>query len=153
MARDVVFESKNNQISLNVIAPQFSIAPAAKSGKAIKSNLEVVECWGTGKASREFIYVKDAAEGIILATKNYNSSEPLNLGSSDEISVKDITEKIAKTMGFKGKILWDLSKPEGQLRRCLDNSNAQKLLHFYPKINFDDGIKETLNWFYKNNGQ
>lgn len=123
-----------------------------KFDKAIKLQLDSVECWGTGKASREFIYVKDIVKGIILAIKNYNSSEPLNLGSSQELSVKTITEKIAKEMRFNGKIIWDISKPEGQLRRCLDNSNAQKLLQFYPKISFDNGIKETLNWFYKNNG-
>ncbi len=130
--------------------PHFIPAIINKFNYAIENNLDTVECWGTGKASREFIYVKDAVKGIILASKNYESLEPLNIGSSDEMSVKDITEKIGKLMGYRGHIIWDSSKPEGQLRRCLDNIVMKKTLNFISKISFDQGIKETINWFINN---
>jgi len=110
---------------------------------------EKINVWGTGKASREFLYVEDAAEGIILATEKYNKSEPVNLGAGFEITIKDLVEKIAKLTGFKGKIEWDHSKPDGQPRRMLDVSKAKKEFNFTAKTNFDKGLKKTIEW-YKN---
>jgi len=110
---------------------------------------EKISVWGTGKASREFLYVEDAAEGIILATEKYNKSEPVNLGAGFEITIKDLVEKIAKLTGFKGKIEWDHSKPDGQPRRMLDVSKAKKEFNFTAKTNFDEGLKKTIEW-YKN---
>jgi len=111
---------------------------------------EKITVWGTGKASREFLYVEDAAEGIILATEKYNKSEPVNLGVGFEITIKDLTEKIAKLTGFKGKIEWDHSKPDGQPRRMLDVSKAKKEFGFTAKTDFDKGLKKTVEWYKKN---
>jgi len=114
---------------------------------AIKQGKRTVENWGSGKASREFIYVEDAAEGIIKAIKNYNKQEPVNLGSGIEVSMKSLSEKIAKYLGFDGEILWDTSKLEGELRRCLDNSKAEKEFNFKAKTSFDEGLKKTIDWY------
>lgn len=108
-----------------------------------------VTVWGTGKATREFLYVEDAARGIVLATEKYNQSDPVNLGSGLEISIKDLVEKISQLMGFKGKIIWDKTKPDGQPRRCLDVSKAKKYFGFTAKTNFDEGLKKTINWYLK----
>jgi len=108
---------------------------------------EKITVWGTGKASREFLYVEDAAEGIILAAEKYNKSEPVNLGAGFEITIKDLVEKIAKLTGFKGKIEWDHSKPDGQPRRMLDVSKAKKEFDFTAKTNFDEGLKKTIEWY------
>jgi GDP-L-fucose synthase len=105
--------------------------------------------WGTGNASREFLYVEDAAEGIILATENYDKSDPVNLGAGFEIKIKDLAEMIVKLTGFKGKITWDSSKPDGQPRRMLDTSKAKKEFGFKAKTSFEDGVKQTIFW-YKN---
>jgi GDP-L-fucose synthase len=117
---------------------------------AINNGDKFIECWGTGSASREFIYVEDAAEGILLATEKYNGAEPVNIGAGFEITVKELVEKIAKLTGFKGEIRWDATKPDGQPRRCLDTSRAKKLFDFEAKTNFDAGLKATIEW-YKNN--
>ena len=108
-----------------------------------------VTVWGTGKATREFLYVADAARGIVLATEKYNQPEPVNLGAGFEISIKDLVEKIARIMNFKGKIIWDKTKPDGQPRRCLDVSQAKKYFGFTAKTNFDDGLRQTINWYLK----
>ena len=110
---------------------------------------EKISVWGTGKASREFLYVEDAAEGIILATEKYNKSEPVNLGAGFEITIKDLVEKIAKLTGFKGEIEWDHSKPDGQPRRMLDVSKAKKEFGFTAKTDFDGGLKKTIEWYEK----
>jgi len=109
-----------------------------------------VVVWGTGKATREFLYAEDAARGIILATEKYNQSEPVNLGAGFEISIKDLVEKIAKQMNFNGKIIWDKTKPDGQPRRCLDVARAKKEFGFEAKTNFDKGLKKTINWYQQN---
>ncbi len=114
---------------------------------AIDEGAEFITCWGTGKASREFIYAGDAAEGILLATEHYNGPEPVNIGAGFEITIKDLTEKIAKLIGFKGEIRWDPSKPDGQPRRRLDVSRAKKLFGFKAKMPFDKGLKETIEWY------
>jgi len=106
-----------------------------------------VTVWGTGKPTREFLYVDDAAEGILLATEKYNKSDPVNLGAGFEISIKDLVELIAKSTGFKGRIIWDTTKPDGQPRRCLDISKAEKEFGFKTKTPFKEGLKKTIEWY------
>jgi len=103
--------------------------------------------WGTGKATREFFYVEDAAEAIILAMEKYNKSDPINIGAGFEISIKDLVELIVKLTGFRGKIAWDSSQPDGQPRRCLDTARAEKEFGFEAKISFEDGLKKTIDWY------
>ncbi len=117
---------------------------------AIKEKRDEIVVWGTGKATREFLYVEDAAEGIILATEKYNNSDPVNLGAGFEISIKDLVELIAKLTGFKGRIVWDTSKPDGQPRRCLDTTKAEKEFGFKANTTFEEGLKKTIEW-YKDN--
>ncbi|MBF0522426.1 MAG: GDP-L-fucose synthase [Candidatus Omnitrophica bacterium] len=107
--------------------------------------------WGTGKATREFLYVDDAAEGIILAAEKYNKPEPVNLGAGFEVSIKDLVEMIVKFTGFKGKIVWDATKPDGQPRRCLETSRAKKEFGFVAKIKFEEGLKKTIAWYKSQN--
>lgn len=114
---------------------------------ARKSGLSEVVVWGTGKATREFLYVDDAAEGILLAAEKYNKPDPINLGSGFEISIKDLTETIKKLSGYQGKIIWDKTKPDGQPRRRLDVSKAKKEFGFAAKTSFEEGLKKTINWY------
>ena len=106
-----------------------------------------VEAWGDGSPTREFLYVEDAAEGICLASERYNKSEPVNLGSAFEISIKDLTETVARQTGFKGEIRWDKTKPNGQPRRKLDTSRAEKEFGFRSKTTFEEGLRETVRWY------
>jgi len=117
---------------------------------AKKTNQKEIIVWGTGSPTREFLYVENAAEGIILATEKYDQSEPVNLGAGFEISIKDLIEKIARLMNFKGKIIWDKTKPDGQPRRCLDTSRAEKFFDFKAQTNFDEGLKKTIEWYKQN---
>lgn len=103
--------------------------------------------WGTGKPTREFLYVEDAAEVIILATERYDKSEPVNIGAGFEISIKDLIELIANLTGYKGKIIWDKSKPDGQPRRCLDTTKAEKEFGFKAKTTLEEGLKKTIEWY------
>jgi GDP-L-fucose synthase len=114
---------------------------------AIESNADHIDCWGTGSVSREFIYVADAAEAILLATEHYNEAEPVNIGAGFEITIKELVEKIAKITGFKGEIRWDSSKPDGQPRRRLDVSRAKEYFGFKAKTSFEKGLKETIKWY------
>jgi GDP-L-fucose synthase len=114
---------------------------------AIDQNQPKITLWGTGSASREFLYVEDAAEGILLATEHYDSSDPINLGAGFEIKIKDLAEKIVDLTGFKGQINWDTSKPDGQPRRMLDTSKAKKHFGFEAKTSFDEGLKKTIDWY------
>jgi GDP-L-fucose synthase len=114
---------------------------------AIKNNDAKITVWGDGTATREFLYVEDAAEGIMLAAEKYNSSEPINLGSSFEISIKDLVNIIVKETGFKGSIEWDTTKPNGQPRRKLDTSKATKEFKFSSKTSFEDGLSKTIQWY------
>jgi len=116
---------------------------------AIKNKDKGIIVWGTGKATREFLYVEDCAEAIILATEKYNKNEPVNVGSGDEISIRKLVELIVKLTGFKGRISWDISKPDGQPRRMLDNSKALKEFDFKAKMNFEIGLKKTIAWYVK----
>jgi GDP-L-fucose synthase len=108
---------------------------------------DFVEVWGTGHATREFLYVEDAAEGLLLAAERYNSPEPVNLGSGKEISIKDLAELIAKLTGFEGELRWDPSKPDGQPRRCLDTSRAQREFGFVAQTPLEEGLEETIEWY------
>ena len=117
---------------------------------AIESGADHIDCWGTGSASREFIYAADAAEGILLATEHYNGSEPVNIGAGFEITIRDLTGKIVELTGFTGEIHWDTSKPDGQPRRRLDVSKAKKYFGFEAKTGFDEGLKATIDWYRKN---
>lgn len=117
---------------------------------AIKNGDDHIVVWGTGKASREFLYVEDAAEGIISSTERYDKSDPINLGAGFEIKIKDLVELIAKLTGFKGKILWDASKPDGQPRRMLNTAKAEKEFGFKAKTTFEEGLNRTIDWYRKN---
>ena len=108
---------------------------------------EAVVLWGSGKATREFLYVKDCAQAITLAAENYSGEEPVNIGAGKEISIADLAEKIAGLLGFKGKILWDESKPDGQPRRCLDTERAEKYFGFKASMPFEEGLKGTIQWY------
>ncbi len=116
---------------------------------AKKEERNYIEAWGTGKPTREFLYVEDGAEGIILATEKYDKSDPVNLGSGMEISIKDLVELICKLMNFDGEIRWNTSKPDGQPRRRLDTSRAEREFGFKAKTDFEEGLKNTINWYIK----
>ena len=106
-----------------------------------------VAVWGTGTPTREFLYVEDAAEGILLATERYDGYDPVNLGSGAEISINNLVCQIAQLTGFEGKIVWDTSKPDGQPRRCLDTSKAQLLFGFSASTQFEEGLRRTVEWY------
>ena len=106
-----------------------------------------VVIWGTGKPTREFLYVEDAADGILLAAERYNGSDPVNLGAGAEISIRDLAELIEKLTGFQGKLVWDASMPDGQPRRKLDTSKARKLFGFESQTPFEDGLRKTIEWY------
>ena len=121
-----------------------------KFSEAIDSGSRSVEVWGTGKASREFLYVEDAAEGICLAAERYDGPEPVNLGAGFEITIQDLVRTIAKLMGFDGEIVWDRTKPDGQPRRMLDVSRAEKLFAFKARTGFEAGLRKTIDWYLAN---
>jgi len=103
--------------------------------------------WGTGTPTREFLYVEDAAEGILLAAERYNQSEPVNLGAGEEISIRELAQLIAELTGFRGEIVWDASKPDGQPRRCLETQKAQQYFGFTAKTSFREGLEHTIRWY------
>ncbi|MEN6299104.1 MAG: GDP-L-fucose synthase [Anaerolineaceae bacterium] len=110
---------------------------------------EQVVFWGDGSPTREFLYVEDAAEGILLATEHYNGREPFNLGSGMEIRIKDLAELIARLTGYNGKLVWDTSKPNGQPRRALDVSRAKEYFGFQAQMPFEEGLRRTIDWYRK----
>lgn len=114
---------------------------------AIVNKEDEIVVWGTGKASREFLYVEDCARGIVMAAERYNKSDPVNLGSGMEIKIKELVKLIARLTGFKGKIIWDTSKPDGQPRRSLDTSKAYNKFGFKAKTSFEQGLKKTIQWY------
>lgn len=118
-----------------------------KFEEARLSNAPAVEVWGTGKPTREFLYVGDAARAILLAAEKYNHSDPVNIGSSYEISIKDLAETVKNATGFKGKIVFDTTKPDGQPRRKLDVSKAQQSFGFESEVSFADGLAQTVAWY------
>jgi GDP-L-fucose synthase len=140
----------------NTFDPRVShVIPALikKFVDAQESGARAVEVWGTGKASREFLYVEDAAEAITLATERYDGADPVNLGSGMEISIRDLVETIRAIVGFRGEVLWDASKPDGQPRRCLDTSRAERLFGFRAKTPFDEGLRRTIAWYREARGR
>jgi len=112
-----------------------------------------IVAWGTGNVSREFLYVEDCAEGLVRAMERYDSPEPLNLGNGREVTIRQAIETIARLVGFEGKIVWDSSKPDGQPRRCLDVSKAKAAIGFEAETGFEEGLRETIEWFIKHRGQ
>ena len=130
--------------------PQSShVIPALikKCVDAMANHERVVTVWGTGNPTREFLYAEDAAEGILLAAEKYNKPDPVNLGAGFEISIKDLVDLIVKLTGFKGRIVWDPSMPDGQPKRMLDVSKAEKEFGFKAKTNFEEGLKKTIDWY------
>jgi GDP-L-fucose synthase len=130
--------------------PQSShVIPALirKFTEAIKNNVEEVVVWGTGSASREFLYVEDAARGVVLALLNYDKPDPVNLGSSFEITIKELAELIKELTGYKGNIIWDTSKPDGQPRRKFDTSKAKNEFGFASNVTFKEGLIKTIEYF------
>lgn len=130
--------------------PQTSHAIPAiikKCVDAVSNGEPTVTLWGSGKATREFLHVDDAAEGILLAAEHHNSSEPVNLGAGMEISIKDLAELIAQLTGFRGEFVWDATKPDGQPRRSLDVSKAERLFDFRAKVPFETGLLQTIEWY------
>ncbi|RMH11742.1 MAG: GDP-L-fucose synthase [Planctomycetota bacterium] len=109
-----------------------------------------IEVWGTGSASREFLYVEDAAAGIVRAAEIMTEPVPINLGTCSEITIRDLVELIARLTGFRGELRWDASKPDGQPRRCLDVSRARALLGWQAQVGFEDGLKRTIDWWEQN---
>ena len=118
--------------------------------EAKEAGVDHVVAWGDGSPTREFLYVEDAAEGILLAAQRYNGSEPINIGSSFEISIKDLMETIARLVGFEGEIRWDTSRPNGQPRRKLDVSRARELFGFESQTPFEVGLKKVIDWYIVN---
>jgi len=145
-------------LPVNLYGPGDNFDPASshvipalikKCVDAAENGVDHIDCWGTGGASREFIYVADAAEGILLATEHYNGAEPVNIGAGFEITIKALAEKIANLTSFGGEIRWDSSKPDGQPRRRLDTSKAKTLFGFEAKTSFDEGLEATIEWYKK----
>ena len=146
-------------LPVNLYGPRDNFDPASSHviPALIRKSLEAQErgetemtAWGDGSPTREFLYVEDAAEGIVTATERYNASEPVNLGSGYEISIKDLNETIMRLTGFQGKITWDASKPNGQPRRGLDTSRAEQLFNWKARMDFEEGLKRTIAWYREN---
>jgi GDP-L-fucose synthase len=130
--------------------PQSShVIPALirKCAEAVAEGREEIVLWGDGSPTREFLYVEDAAEGIVLASERYDGSEPVNLGSGMEISIRDLATQIAGMTGFSGRIVWDASQPNGQPRRCLDVTRAEREFGFRAKTSFEAGLQKTIDWY------
>lgn len=147
-----------NLLQVNLYGPRDNFDPESshvipalikKCLDAVRNNDKTITVWGTGKPTREFLYAEDAARGILMAAEKYDKSEPINLGSGFEISIRDLTSLIARITGFKGKVEWDSSKPDGQPRRCLDVTKAKKEFGFQARVGFEDGLKRTIEWYKK----
>ncbi|HVZ10843.1 MAG TPA: GDP-L-fucose synthase [Candidatus Paceibacterota bacterium] len=118
-----------------------------KIDDAKKTQAPSIQVWGTGTASREFLYVEDAARAIVLAARFYNKPEPVNIGAGREITIRNLVETIARLMEYRGEITWDATKPDGQPRRMLDTSRAQKEFDFVADTDFEDGLRKTIAWY------
>jgi len=143
-------------LPVNLYGPGDNFDPASshvipalikKCVDAVERGERAIEVWGTGRATREFLYVDDAADGIVLAAEKYNGREPINLGSGHEISIRDLVNLIARETGFDGEIIWDASKPDGQPRRALDVTRAAELLGFRARTDFVEGLRRTIEWY------
>ncbi len=136
-------------------SPQSShVIPALikKFTEAVESGAPFVEVWGTGRATREFLYVDDAAEGVVLAAESYDGREPVNLGTGVEISIRELVQLIAAATGFDGEVVWDHSKPDGQPRRAVDTRRAAELLGFSARTEFAEGLRRTIRWHLASRG-
>jgi GDP-L-fucose synthase len=143
-------------IPVNLYGPGDNFDPASshvipalikKAVDARDAGHAYIEVWGTGSASREFLYVDDAAEGIVLGAERYDGAEPVNLGVGREITIRELVELIVRLTGFHGDVRWDASKPDGQPRRALDTSRAHELFDFAAKTSFEDGLRRTIAWY------
>jgi len=143
-------------LPINLYGPRDNFDPASshvipalikKVVAAKESGASFIEVWGTGKASREFLYVEDAAEGIVLASERYDSPEPVNLGIGEETPVKDAVALIGKIVGFEGEMRWDATKPDGQPRRIFDTSRAEQGFGFKAKVRLEEGLRRTIEWY------
>src|SRR5579863_7231818 len=143
-------------LPVNLYGPRDSFDPAKshvipalikKCVDAIESGAKRIEVWGTGSASREFLYVEDCARAVLLATEKYNGQEPVNLGAGREITIRDLAGLVVRLTGFKGEIVWDPSKPDGQPRRCLDVSRAEREFNFRAATDFEEGLRRTIQWY------
>ncbi len=114
---------------------------------AIHKGQDSITVWGSGRATREFLFVDDCAEAIVLAAERYEGNEPVNIGAGFEISIRDLVVLVAKLTGFQGDIQWDSSKPDGQPRRCLDTTRARAAFHFTARTSFEDGLRRTIEWY------
>jgi GDP-L-fucose synthase len=121
-----------------------------KLTEAKSKEINSVEVWGSGKASREFVYVRDVAEAIYLATEKYNKADPINIGTGYEIKIKDLAYLIAELIGYDGDLIFDTNKPEGQMRRQLDTTKAKQIFGFKAKTSLKEGLKKTIDWYNKN---
>lgn len=148
-----------NLLPVNLYGPRDNFDPESshvipalirKFVEAKERGDDYIIAWGDGSPTREFLYVEDAAEGILLAAERYNSSDPVNLGTAFEISIKDLTETIAKVVGFEGEVRWDTSKPNGQPRRKLDVGRAKERFGFQARTSFEAGLQETVRWYQAN---
>lgn len=148
-------------LPVNLYGPRDNFNPASshvipalikKCVEARDADASEIVVWGTGNASREFLYVADCAEAIVLATERYDGPEPVNIGAGFEIQIKDLVPLIAKLTGFKGEIVWDASKPDGQPRRMLDVSRAERLFGFKATVGFEEGLRNTVAWYEQNRG-
>jgi len=124
-----------------------------KFSEAKSAGHEKVEVWGDGTPTREFLYAEDAAEGILLATERYDSPAPVNLGSGDEISIRDLARRIARLVGFDGQTVWDITRPNGQPRRALDTTRAQREFGFTARTTLDQGLERTVDWYRREEAQ
>lgn len=143
-------------LPVNLYGPRDNFDPASshvipalirKCVEAKQRGDDSIEVWGDGSPTREFLYVQDAAEGILLAAEKYNDPAPVNLGSAHEISIKELVELIARLTGFEGNLIWDTSKPNGQPRRKLDTSRAKNEFGFISQTPFEQGLRETIDWY------
>lgn len=143
-------------LPVNLYGPNDNFDPASshvipalikKCVDAVEEGADYIEVWGTGSATREFLYVDDAAEAIVLAAERYDGAEPVNLGAGREISIRELVQIIADETGFRGEIRWDATKPDGQPRRSLDTSRAEELFGFRSKTDFREGLRRTVAWY------
>jgi len=143
-------------LPVNLYGPRDNFDPASshvipalirKCVEAKEAGRDTVEVWGTGRATREFLYVDDAAEAIALAAERYDGPEPVNIGAGFEISIQDLAELIARLAGFEGRLVWDTTKPDGQPRRSLDTSRAEQLFGFRARTALEDGLRKTIDWY------
>jgi GDP-L-fucose synthase len=143
-------------LPVNLYGPRDNFDPASshvipalikKCFDAIDNEAQEIVVWGDGSPTREFLYVEDCAEAIVLATERYGKPDPVNIGAGMEISIKDLVHLIANLTGFKGRVTWDTSKPGGQPRRCLDVTRAEREFGFRARTNFDEGLRRTIEWY------